>query len=75
MGKTHDQSPISGFQCLRADFPSADYVRPYTVFDIGGNKYRLVVHIRYDAHKVYICGVWTHSEYDVWCKHYRKRGG
>lgn len=34
------------------------------VFDIGGNKYRLVVTIRYDWQKVFIRHVVAHSEYD-----------
>jgi mRNA interferase HigB len=74
-GKRMTNNEYQNFNALRADFPSADYVRPYTVFNIGGNKFRLVVHIRYDAHKVYVRGVWTHSEYDVWCKQYRKGEG
>ena len=35
-----------------------------TVFDIGGNKYRLVVTMRYDLGRVYIRHVLTHAEYD-----------
>jgi len=34
------------------------------IFDIGGNKYRLVVHIAYRLHKVLIKFVGTHSQYD-----------
>lgn len=36
------------------------------VFNIGGNKYRLVVHIRYDLGIVFIKEVMTHPEYDDW---------
>lgn len=35
-----------------------------TVFDIGGNKYRLVVTMRYDWGTVFIRHVVTHKEYD-----------
>lgn len=34
------------------------------VFNIGGNKYRLVVHVRYDLGIVFVKRVLTHSEYD-----------
>jgi len=50
---------------VKADFPAADFLRSgVTVFDIGGNKYRLVVTMRYDLQRVYIRHVLTHDEYD-----------
>lgn len=52
---------------VREVFGSVDFLRGYrTVFDIGGNKYRLVVDMRYDlGHgRVYIRHVLTHEEYD-----------
>jgi mRNA interferase HigB len=35
------------------------------VFNIGGNKYRLVVKIRYVSHTIYILFVGTHKQYDA----------
>lgn len=35
------------------------------VFNIRGNEYRLVVHIRYEASIVYIKWLGTHQEYDL----------
>ncbi len=50
---------------LRKDFPTASFLGAYrTVFNIGGNKYRLVVDMRYDLGRVYIRDVLTHAEYD-----------
>ena len=34
------------------------------IFDIGGNKYRLVSHVAYKFHRVLIKFVGTHKEYD-----------
>jgi mRNA interferase HigB len=34
------------------------------VFDIGGNKFRLSVNIRYRYGRVYVRSVMTHAEYD-----------
>ena len=34
------------------------------IFDIGGNKYRLVVHVAYGFNRVLIKFVGTHKEYD-----------
>lgn len=57
---------------LRNDFPSADFISDlsFTVFNISGNKYRLVVFIRFQARTVFIKHVFTHAEYDRW-----NRGG
>jgi mRNA interferase HigB len=49
---------------LRADFPHADQVGKLTIFNIGGNKARLIAAIHYNRQKVYIRAVLTHDEYD-----------
>lgn len=48
---------------LREVFPSADQVGKLTVFNIGGNKVRLIAAIHYNRNKVYIRAVLTHEEY------------
>lgn len=40
----------------------------YTVFNIGGNKARLITIMRYDSQQVVIHKVLTHAEYDIWNK-------
>jgi len=49
---------------LRAAFNTVDRVGDLTVFDIGGNKYRLVAYIRFEKQIVYIKAVLTHRDYD-----------
>lgn len=55
---------FADFNDLRATFGSADHVEGLTVFNIGGNKYRLIASIHYNRRKVYIRDVLTHEEYD-----------
>lgn len=49
---------------VRQIFPTADKVGKLTVFNIGGNKFRLIVAIHYNRNKVYIRAILTHREYD-----------
>jgi len=39
---------------LQKTFPHADQVGNLTVFNIGGNKYRLIAHIVYASKRIYI---------------------
>jgi len=55
---------FSNFAHLRETFPSADQVGKLTVFNIGGNKVRLIAAIHYNRDKIYIRAVLTHAEYD-----------
>lgn len=52
------------FAEVRRDFPSADQVKRLTVFNIAGNKYRLVARIEFQQQRIYIRQVMTHAEYD-----------
>jgi len=49
---------------VRQTFSSADGVGKWTVFNIKGNKYRLIAEINYRTHRVFIRHVLTHAEYD-----------
>lgn len=50
---------------LKQTYPSADLVDRYTVFNIKGNKYRLVSRIVYRSQTVFIVAILTHKEYDL----------
>lgn len=62
-------------QDVRKTYPNADAVTAdsgaaMTVFNIGGNKYRLITSIWYPGQQIYIKKVLTHPEYskDRWKK-------
>jgi mRNA interferase HigB len=52
------------FSDVRATIKRADQVGKFSVFDILGNRYRLICVISYEKGKVYILDVLTHAEYD-----------
>lgn len=56
---------FQNFAELRKTFPSADLVGAWVVFNIGGNKYRLIASIHFNRGKVYVRHVLTHPEYDL----------
>lgn len=62
--KQVDHAKWENFSELQSVFPSADQVKRMTVFNIGGNKYRLISCVEYERQRVYIRTVLTHAEYD-----------
>ena len=67
--KTVSNAEWRSLQDTRATYPHADGVQAedgeiLTVFNICGNKYRLITRIRYDYQLVNIRIVLTHAEYD-----------
>jgi mRNA interferase HigB len=58
------QKRYEGPHEVRRDFASASFLGQWrTVFNIGGNKYRLVVDMRYELGRVYIRDILTHADY------------
>jgi len=49
---------------VREFYPHADPVGKYTVFNIKGNDYRLIVEINYRKQTIYLRFILTHPEYD-----------
>jgi mRNA interferase HigB len=58
-----ESNSFKHFVELKRAFGSADQVMPHTVFDISGNKYRLIAVVDYALQSVSIEGVLTHAEY------------
>lgn len=52
------------FSDVRDVYPNADRVGKFTVFNVGGNKFRLIASIHFNRGKVYVRHVMTHEEYD-----------
>ena len=50
---------------LKLTYPSADQVGRLTVFNIKGNKYRLIARIVYRSQTLFVVAVMTHQEYDL----------
>ncbi len=57
---------FANFSELKLTFNSVDKVTDYYVFDIGGNKFRIVAAIHFNNQIVYVRHVFTHKEYDKW---------
>lgn len=49
---------------MKAVYPNADLVGRRTVFNIAGNKYRLIARVNYQARRVFVLYILTHAEYD-----------
>ena len=49
---------------VREAFPSTDMVGPLAIFNIRGNKYRLIARIVFAQKRIYIKEFLTHAEYD-----------
>lgn len=51
------------FSGMKELFPATDKVGSFHVFDIGGNKIRLIATVHYRAKRVYIRHILDHDEY------------
>lgn len=54
----------NNFADVRGTFASADAYERCIVFNVGGNKYRIIAAVHYNRRKVYLRQVLTHAEYD-----------
>jgi mRNA interferase HigB len=61
-----ESTQFLNFADLKTAFNAIDKVGIFYVFDIGGNKYRLIAAIHFNTQILYIRHVFTHKEYDKW---------
>lgn len=59
-----EKGRFSSFADLKATFGSVDKVGERFVFNIGGNKYRLIAAIAFAPQLVWVKAVLTHAQYD-----------
>ncbi|MGI8639226.1 MAG: type II toxin-antitoxin system HigB family toxin [Pyrinomonadaceae bacterium] len=62
--KVADKTDWENMVDVRKDFPHADFAGICTIFNIGGNKYRLITKISYRTRKIFVRFVLTHAEYN-----------
>ncbi len=62
--KVVEEAEWNNLMVVRQTYPSADYVKGKTVFNIKGNRYRLITVIDYSLQLVVYENFLTHAEYD-----------
>jgi mRNA interferase HigB len=64
--KTIEAGTFANFAALKQSFNATDKVGDFYVFDIAGNKFRLIAAIHFNVQKLYVRHIFTHKEYDRW---------
>lgn len=63
---TLEHAQAANFSALKAVFNTVDWASGYVVFNVGGNKYRIITDVVFRSQTVFIKYVFTHKEYDSW---------
>ena len=61
-----ERNRFSGFADLKTLFNAVDKAGEFFVFDVGGNKFRVIAAIHFNTQTLYVRQVFTHAEYDKW---------
>ena len=61
-----ERNNFDGFAGLKRVFNSVDKAGDYFVFNIAGNRFRLIAAIHFNTQPLYVRAVMTHAEYDHW---------
>lgn len=59
-----EKNHFADWAALKTSFGTVDKVGELAVFNIGGNKYRLIAYIRFGKQLLYVKHILTHDEYD-----------
>ncbi len=60
-----NKTDFQSFAQVKQTFAGVDQVQNFVVFNVGGNKYRIIALIKYQFKRLYIRYVLTHKEYDL----------
>ena len=66
--KLLEVAAVANFAALRQLVNSVDKAGDFFVFDVGGNKYRIVAAIHFNRGLLYVRHVFTHAQYDRWSR-------
>jgi len=64
--KIVETGAFSNYADLKEAFNATDKVGDFYVFNIGGNKYRVISSIHFNRQMLFIRHVFAHKEYDKW---------
>ena len=64
--KIVESGDFANFAQLKASMNATDRVGDFYVFDIGGNKFRVIAAIHFNRQMLFVRHVFTHAEYDQW---------
>jgi mRNA interferase HigB len=64
--KIVESNEIANFAQLKAIMNAADRVGDFYVFDVSGNKFRVIAAIHFNRQMLFVRHVFTHAEYDQW---------
>ncbi|TBR20332.1 type II toxin-antitoxin system HigB family toxin [bacterium] len=67
-----EKNTFRHFAHLKQTFGAVDYSAPDTIFDVGGNKYRVVAVVNFETQIAVVKAVMTHEDYDSWSKRRKK---
>ena len=61
-----EHNAFGNFADLKRAFNSVDKVADFYVFNIAGNRYRVIAAIHFNTQSLYVRAVLTHRDYDKW---------
>jgi mRNA interferase HigB len=64
--KLLSQVEPTNFAELKESFGSVDLVKDYVVFDVGGNKFRIIAIVYFESKLVLVRHVFIHEDYNHW---------